>query len=128
MKSPFTDITSEGGLLPTDFLQELLDPKTTIEGVTPVEYHLADGERIGEEVNRSWNRLLGCWQNFKKAITDKLPSDSTTTETRERWLLPMFQELGFGRLMTARALEVDCRSYPISHIWNHVLIHLVGSH
>jgi hypothetical protein len=126
--SPFTAITSGGGLLPTDFLQELLIPKTTIEGVTPVAYHLAEGERIGAQVNRSWNRLQGCWSNFKKAIADKLPGDSTTTETRERWLLPLFQELGFGRLNTAKAIEVEGRSYPISHGWQHVPTHLVGSH
>jgi hypothetical protein len=126
--APFTAITSEGGLLPTDFLQELVSPKITIEGVAPVAYHLAEGERIGEQVNRSWNRLQGCWQNFKKSIADKLPGDSTTTETRERWLLPLFQELDFGRLTAARAFEVEGRSYPISHTWNQVLIHLVGSH
>jgi Eco57I restriction-modification methylase len=119
---------SEGGLLPTDFLQELVKPKTAIEGVTPVSYHLAEGERIGEQVNRSWNRLQGCWLNFKKAIADKLPGDSTTTETRERWLLPLFQELDFGRLTIAKPIEVDRRSYAVSHGWGHVPIHLVGSH
>src|SRR5262249_39210787 len=49
-------------------------------------------------------------------------------ETRERWLLPLFQELDFGRLTTAKAIEVDGRSYPVSHGWGHVPIHLVGSH
>src|SRR5262249_9700492 len=124
----FTAITSEGGLLPTDFLQELVDPKTAIEGIGAVDYHLAEDERIGEQINRSWNRLQGCWQNFKKAIADKLGGDSTTSETRERWLLPLFQELDFGRLSIAKPIEVDGRSYPVSHGWGHVPIHLVGSH
>src|ERR1035438_436979 len=130
MKSPssFIAITSEGGLLPADFLHELPDPKTTIEGVTPVAYHLADGERLNEEINRSWNRLKGCWENFKKAIAEKPAGESTTTDTRERWLLPLFQELGFGRVTAAKPIEVDGRSYPVSHGWNQVPIHLVGSH
>ena len=127
--SSFTAITSEGGLLPADFLAELLAPKTAIEGLTPVSYNLAEGERISEQVNRSWNRLKGRWTDFKKAIADKQPGDSTTTETRDRWLHPIFQELGFGqKLPTARAVEIDGRSYPVSHGWSHVPVHLVGSH
>ena len=130
MKSPssFIAITSEGGLLPADFLHELPDPKTTIEGVTPVAYHLAEGERLNEQINRSWNRLKGCWENFKKVIAEKTLGDPTTTDTRERWLFPLFQELGFGRLTAAKPIEVDGRSYPVSHGWNQVPIHLVGSH
>ena len=130
MKSPssFIAITSEGGLLPADFLHELPDPKTSIEGVTPVAYHLAEGERLNEQINRSWHRLKGCWENFKKAVADKPITDPTTTDTRERWLFPLFQELGFGRLTAAKPIEVDGRSYPVSHGWNQIPIHLVGSH
>jgi len=130
MKSPssFIAITSEGGLLPADFLHELPDPKTSIEGVTPVAYHLTEGERLNEQINRSWNRLKGCWENFKKAIAQKPASEPTTTDTRERWLFPLFQELGFGRLTAAKPIEVDGRSYPVSHGWNQIPIHLVGSH
>ena len=130
MKPPssFIAITSEGGLLPADFLHELPDPKTSIEGVTPVAYHLAEGERLNEQINRSWHRLKGCWENFKKAVAEKPTTDPTTTDTRERWLFPLFQELGFGRVTAAKPIEVDGRSYPVSHGWNQVPIHLVGSH
>ncbi len=127
--SSFVGITSEGGLLPSDFLSELLAPKSAIEGLTPVSYSLAEGERISEQVNRSWHRLKGRWADFKKAIVGKGPTDPTTTETRDRWLHPIFQELGFGqRLAVALPIEVDTRSYPVSHGWTHVPIHLVGSH
>jgi hypothetical protein len=45
---------------------------------------------------------------------------------RERWLLPLFSELGYGRLLTAKAIEVDGKSYPVSHGWQHTPIYLVG--
>jgi len=122
-------ITTEGGLLPSDYLTELLAPKTTIEGLDPVTYNLAEGERIGEQVTRSWSRLKGRWADFKKSIADKLPGDATTTETRDRWLHPLFQELGFGqRLPIAVPIEADGRAYHVSHGWKHVPIHLVGTH
>ncbi|MEW5979780.1 MAG: N-6 DNA methylase [Acidobacteriota bacterium] len=125
----FTAITSEGGLLPADFLTELLAPNAAIEGLAPVSYNLAEGERISEQVNRSWNRLKGRWADFKKAIAGKPEGAPTTTETRDRWLQPFFQELGFGqRLPLTQPIEVDGRSYSISHGWSHVPIHLVGSH
>ena len=95
--SPFIAITTEGGLLPADFLAELLAPKAVVEGLTPVSYTLAEGERINEQVNRSWNRLQGRWADFKRAIANKQPDESTTTETRDRWLQPLFQELGYGQ-------------------------------
>lgn len=52
--------------------------------------------------------------------------DLGTTLTRERWLLPLFRELDYGRLQTATAVEIDGRSFAISHQWGHVPIHLVS--
>ena len=134
----FLAITSEGGLLPADFLQDLLDRKSGIEGLDPKSYDLAEGEKINEQVDRSWNRLKGCWDNFKRSIADRAFDEATTTETRERWLLPLFQELGFGKLKAAKPLEIDGKSYAISHGAQlghgdaakaiYVPIHLVGSH
>ena len=134
----FLAVTSEGGLLPADFLQELLDRKSGIEGLDPKSYDLAEGEKINEQVDRSWNRLKGCWDNFKRSIADRAFDEATTTETRERWLLPLFQELGFGKLKSAKPLEIDGKSYAISHGAQlghgdgakaiYVPIHLVGSH
>lgn len=124
----FTGITSQGGLLPADFLAALSDPKSGIDGLDPVTFRLAPGERLGEQVNRSWNRLKGCWVNFQRALANKEPGDPTTSETRERWLLPLFQELDFGRLAAVKPLEIDGRSYAVSHGWGPVPIHLVGSH
>ncbi|MBI4369150.1 MAG: N-6 DNA methylase [Elusimicrobia bacterium] len=123
----FAAVTSEGGMLPSDFLQELLKPGSGIDGLEPTTYHLAEGEKLNEAVSRSWGRLKGCWVNFKKSIASKPEGASTTTETRERWLLPLFQELNFGRLPVARAIEIEDKSYAISHQWENIPIHLLGS-
>ena len=124
----FTGIISEGGILPADFLAALADPKSDIEGLDPVSYRLAPGERLGDQINRSWNRLKGCWANFQRSIAAKQLGEPTTTETRERWLFPLFQELDFGRLVAARPIEIDGKNYPVSHGWGPVPIHLVGTH
>ena len=122
----FTTVHSEGAILPMDLLQRiaLLDP--ALDGLTPESYHLLKTERLNEAINRSWNRLLSAWTIFK-AAREKLPERETgTTLTRERWLLPLFAELNYGRLPTAKAIEINGKSYPLSHLWQQVPIHLVG--
>jgi hypothetical protein len=127
-RSTFTTIRIEGAILPPDLLQRIADGDANIEAqsVSPDAYHLAKGEKINEAINRAWNRVLGAWAAFR-AAADKLPeSDPGTTLTRERWLLPLFTELGYGRLATAKAIEIAGDSYPISHGWQNTPIHLVG--
>jgi hypothetical protein len=122
---PLASIRSEGALLPADFLARLTEPRPQIEGLAPESYHLA-GERLGEAASRAWSRLQGVWTAFREA-RERLPeSDSGTSLTRERWLLPLFQELGYGRLLTTRALEVDGKTYAVSHLWHHTPIHLIS--
>lgn len=94
----FTTIKSEGALLPTDFLQRLTRPDAP--GVSPDSYHLARNERVTEAISRAWNRCVAAWAGFDDQREQV--SDAGTTLTRERWLLILFQELGYGRLAAAR--------------------------
>ncbi len=120
----FTTIRTEGALLPPDLLQRLSEGRD-LEGLTPDSYH-RPGEKLNEAINRAWNGLQGTWTSFR-AARERLPADDAgTTLTRERWLLPLFRELDYGRLLTAPAIVVDGRSYPISHGWEQVPIHLVS--
>jgi len=121
----FTTVTTEGAILPVDLLQRIAHGDRDIEGLRPEDYHLS-GEKISEATSRSWNRLLGAWQAFQAAAAKLPETDTGTTAARERWLLPLLQELGYGRLITVPAAEIDGKAYPISHGWQHAPIHLVG--
>jgi len=125
-RNTFTTIHTEGALLPIDLLQHIRANDPSLEGLTPESYHLAPGEKLNEAINRSWNRLNGLWGAFQAARVRLGEGDAGTTLTRERWLLPLFQELGFGRLSTSKAVEIEGKSYPISHRWQNVPIHLIG--
>ena len=125
-RSAFTTVSSEGALLPADLLARIaagdgdgLDPER--------DYHLPPNERLNEAISRAWNRLLPAWVSFREALTRLAAGQPGTTETRERWLHVLFEELDFGRLQPARALELDGHTYPVSHAWNAVPIHLVGA-
>lgn len=123
----FVTIETEGGLLPSDLLHRISEGDKTLPGLTPESYHLAANERINEATTRSWNRLLNAWRSFNE-LAEKLPeSDAGTTLTRDKWLLILFQELGYGHLSAApRAVELDSKKYPISHFWQKTPIHLVS--
>ena len=71
------------------------------------------------------DRRLGAYRQ----AADKLPeSDRGTTLTRERWLLILLRELGYGRVSTTPAggLAAGGKQVPISHVWEHVPMHLLG--
>lgn len=121
-RSPFTTVKSEGAILPTDLLQQIVAQE--MDGMSPQAYYLAPNERLSEAITRSWNRCLGVWRNFQEQ-REHLPAERTgITLTRERWLLILFQELGYGRLHFQRSIDVGDVSYPLSHLADNTPLHL----
>lgn len=130
-RSQFPTVATAGGLLPADFLLLL---KTGIErqsgsdipGLQPTDYHLG-GETFGEATNRAWNALQGRWEHFKAYLDEKDDADTTHGETWDRFLRPLFRELGYGQLERNLAVEIDDDTYKITHHWRGVAIHLLGA-
>ncbi|MBK6465351.1 MAG: DUF262 domain-containing protein [Myxococcales bacterium] len=117
-------VTSEGALLPPELLHRILTHEKSLPGLTPADYHL--DVRLGEAASRAWTALQPAWRALRAAL-EKLPTDDPgTTVTREKWLLPLFRELGFGWLRGA-TFEVEGETYPVSHGYGHVPIHLLGA-
>jgi hypothetical protein len=128
-RSSFTTVTTEGAILPADLLQRIVDGRE-LAGLRPEDYHLAPNERLNEAISRSWNRLLGVWEGFDEQRANWPADDRGTTLTRERWLLILLQELGYGRLPFQGSLPIDDEDgdsarYPISHEYDRVPLHLV---
>src|SRR5258707_14855282 len=102
----FLTVRSEGAILPPDFLERVVSGDRELDGLTPEDYHLARGEKLNEVISRSWNRLLGAWLSFRNGMENLSGTDVGPSITRERWLQPLFQELAYGRLLTANALQI----------------------
>ena len=125
-RSSFDTIRSQGSMLPSDLLERVASGDKSLEGLRPEDYHL-HGERINEATSRAWNRLSALWPRFRASVDALEEGQPTTALTRERWLLPLFDELGFGRLQPLKQAEVvDRKTYPTSHEWGSVPIHLLG--
>ena len=129
LNTTFPSIRTEGVLLPADLLQRIAAFDSDLGGFQPEAYGLPPNERLNEAINHAWKRMQGFWASFSKLIdagTGAGAGGPTLSQTRERWLLPLFDQLGFGRLSTARAIEIDDKRYPISHGWQQVPLHLLA--
>ena len=124
-------VVSRGGLLPREILDRLNARDSDLPGTAPTDYGLVASERIADAVNRSWNRLVPLWAELARSLQATLPANDhhATTLTRNRWLRPLLEELGFARSeMATGELTVDDRSYPVSHCWGgRVPVHQLGA-
>lgn len=122
----FQTIRSEGGLLPSDLLRRVLEPRAKLDGTRPEDYGLPQSERLNEVVTQSWNRLRKHWAEFRAAAATLPEGEAGTGLTNDKWSLPVLRELGFGLLPTSAGPEVGGRSYAISRFFGPVPVHLVG--
>lgn len=126
-RDTFTAIRTEGGLVPREMLERISAGDPDLPGSRQQDYHLPPRERLGEAINRSWNRLLGLWESYSEALEKRREDDPAVGLTRDRWLLPLFDELGYGRLQRSTAVDIEGKSFAISHTWYRTPIHLVGA-
>lgn len=123
-------IRVEGGIVPPTLFQHIQaedigDPTSR----SAASYHLVGRESIRDAANRSWTYLVGAWQSWREAQAKEPGAYASTNSAlvRERWLLVLLQELGYGRLAPhGGGITVDEHTYPVSHLWQQVPIHLVG--
>lgn len=122
----FVGVRVVGGLLPADLLAKLVAGQA--DGLSSKDFHLAAGETVRDAANRVWAYLRGAWTTYRAAL-DALPDhDAATGLTRERFALVLLDQLGYGRVHPTGkgGLHVADRSFPISHLWGNVPIHLLG--
>src|SRR5271165_2924199 len=122
----FSTIKVEGGLLSSDYLQQIAAGNGQVPGLSPSAYHLSPGERLSDAISSAWNIMRGRWAVFKDAVNRLPETDHGTSITRDRFLLPLFDQLGYGRLLTAKGTPINGIDFPISHAWGHCPIHLMG--
>ena len=120
-------VRSEGGLLPGDVLVRIAAQDRDLGGLTDADYHLGPRERVREAIAQSWARLTTSWEVFSAEREEAAEGDTTGRLTRERWTLPLFTELGYGRLVKQPGPKIEAKSFPVFCQWQHSPIHLVGA-
>ena len=122
----FQTVRSEGGLLPPDLLQRVLDPRAALAGTRPEDYGLSPGERLNEAITHSWNRLRRHYGGFTAAAANLPEGEAGTGLTNDKWSLPLLREFGFGFLPVSAGPAIGGRAYAIGRFFGPVAVHLVG--
>ncbi len=102
-------IRIEGGLLSPDLLERLPE----MAGQKPADFGLPPRHSLVDEVTRTWADARSYWTAFQARLARG--GDSTTTITRDMWVLPLLEALGYRPTYRRRAAQAGGRSYPISH-------------
>jgi hypothetical protein len=127
----FGSVKIVGGLLPADLLGRVFAGDPQVPGTGPDTYGLERGESVRRQASRSWLYLVEVWQDFQRRIGSDEPGQPGTGArsarvTRERWLHILLRELGFHQVVAEGGIELDGKSFPVSHRSGHVPVHLLG--
>lgn len=128
----FSAVHTIGGLLPADMLVRISEGKD-VKGCLPADYRVIGSRSVRDDAERHWDYLKSVWSELRQRLPvapeAETPADPTGIAITQ-WLEPLFAELGFGRLtpIGASGMVADDggKTFPISHRWNHVPIHLAA--
>ncbi|TFV61507.1 restriction endonuclease [Mycobacterium sp. PS03-16] len=138
----FKAVRTVGTALPAEAIPRANELR--MPGQTAEAYQLSPGMAVNGAIARAWEAMLAAHRAWRAAL-ERLPEgDAATKLTRDKWLLPLLYELGWGRpdvisggLAVPPGLgETEAPHFPISHrvawpdaantaAW--VPLHLVGA-
>ena len=103
----------EGGLFAPDLFEQLM--AGALPGQRPADFH-CDGKRsLTDEVASVFADVRSLWRVFQNR-RERLPeSDWGTSLTRDAWVIPLLNLLGYELRYNTRAPEVNGEPFPISH-------------
>lgn len=105
-------IQVEGNLIAADLTTELAEG--SIKGQAPEDFGLGK-IRIADEIATAWGDAKAYWAAFQRRLGRLEQDDLATSITREQWVVPLLESLGFIPIYTAKAEVVDGQTYAISH-------------
>ncbi len=116
-----------GGVMPPSLIAHLHDGTLgSADSRSPASYHLVGSESVRDAAARAWSYLRGAWTTWQESESGRVDG-AGTGPARDRWLLPLLRELGYGQVPTnPHGIVIDGTAYPMSHLWQHVPVHLLG--
>lgn len=103
-------IRLEGGVLGPDVLDGLPD----LPGQTPKDFGLTGRRTVLDLATALWSDARSYWESYIRRLSH-VGSGSVTTVTREAWVLPLLEALGYRLSFQRAAAVVGEQAYPISH-------------
>jgi len=138
----FRAVRAVGTALPAEAIPRANELR--MPGQTAEAYELPPGMAVNGAIARAWEAMLAAYRSWGTALQRLPDGDAATKLTRDKWLLPLLYELGWGRpdvvsgglAVQPGVGENEAPHFPISHrvawpdaanpsVW--VPLHLVGA-
>jgi hypothetical protein len=104
-------VTVEGGLVSGDLIEQIAATPQDVQGQRPADFGL-DG-RLSDEIQTTFSEAFIHWNAFQARLARG--KESATTITRETWVLPLLEELGFTLPFQRAAAVAGGTTFVISH-------------
>lgn len=121
----YPSIRIEGAILSPDILDRLDDAL----GQRPADFGLEGAAKVKDEIARAWADAQDYWRIFQRKLETLRPEATATTETRNLWVTPLLGLLGYQLEYQAKGVELNGKTYPISHRATnraHTPVHIIG--
>lgn len=121
----YPSIRIEGAILSPDILDRLEEAL----GQRPADFGLEGSAKVKDEIARAWADAQDYWRIFQRKLETLRAESPATTETRNLWITPLLGLLGYQLEYQAKGVELNGKTYPISHrITNrgHTPVHIIG--
>jgi hypothetical protein len=107
----YVAVTIEGGLFPADLLDRVASGDLT--GQRPEDFGFKSGHRLSDEMQAVFSDMRSFWDAFQRRLS--FSKESSTTLTREAWVIPVLERLGYDLVFQRRAAMVGGDAFAFSH-------------
>lgn len=98
MKTTLTALQIEGNLLAPDMTAQMLEG--SIKGQSPEDFGFNKTDKLADEIATAWGDAKAYWAAFQRALARLDENNSATSITRELWVVPLLQSLGYDPVYT----------------------------
>ncbi|MBI3979116.1 MAG: hypothetical protein HY331_13105 [Chloroflexi bacterium] len=104
-------IAVEGGIFPGDLLDRIGTGQAV--GQRAADFGLDGSRRLSDETQGAFSDARSYWDAFQRRLQHS--RESPTTITRESWIVPLLERLGFALALQRSSAVVGGESYFLSH-------------
>lgn len=124
----FPSIRVEGAILSGDVLGKL--EAAELPGQRPADFGFDSATRLKDEIVRAWTAAQAYHRAFQHRVEGLKEGATGATETRNLWIIPLLDLLGYSDIEFSRSETVGDRAFPISHrlrTYDGLPVHIVGA-
>ena len=124
----FPSIRVEGAILSGDVLGKL--EAAELPGQRPADFGFDSATRLKDEIVRAWTAAQAYRRAFQHRVEGLKEGATGATETRNLWIIPLLDLLGYSDIEFSRSEAVGDRAFPISHrlrTYDGLPVHIVGA-